>query len=856
MWFYACLLLLCPSSFRHEYGREMTAIFARRLRDASPLAALFLWLEAISDVILAAAAAHAELLRHDVKYAVRSAARAKAFSATVIAVAALGVAAATAVFSIADHVLLRPLPFREPDRLVSLWEDQTSRGYSRNQASPPNFRDWKRMSTAFESMAAHRELSLNMSGAGEPERLTGAAATAQMFPALGVEPLLGRAFTAEEDRVGAPGVVVLSFSLWQRRFGGDRAVLGRRLQLDDEAFTIIGVMPAGFHFPRRETALWTAMRFGEEDYAERDNNFLGVIARLRPGVTLEQASAEMQVVAGALEKQYPSTNEKTGVRILRLRDELSWRSRSTLGVLSAAAFFLLLIACSNLANLLLAKSASRAKEMALRAALGAGRERLVRQLLTESALLAGMGGAIGTALSAVAVPLLSRLVPSSLPIAGTPAMDWRVLAFAFAVSLLTGMAFGVAPALRSTAGALGIRTAGGWRRQRLRRALVVTQVAASLALAISTGLLARALLRLENVPPGFATGNRLVFRTSLPMPKYLDTAPRERYYTRVLGELRSLPGVRAAGVTSFRPMGDFRGGIWGILLPGESRPRRAAARFVTPGYFSAMGIPLLRGRDIGEADSPRTLRVAVVSESFIREHWPGESGLGRTFAIPFGRMTFTIVGVAADVRFRGIEPVSEAQMYFAHAQTPDKSFVWFAPKDFAVSANGDPLALMPAIRRIVAAADPLQPVSDVQTLEGLVFDETAPRRVQLWVIGAFAAAAFLLAAIGIHGLLSFAVSQRIGEIGVRVALGASVLQIAGLVAAEAFALAGLGCVLGIAAACWAGWAMQAFLAGVGPADAATLAASVGLAVLMTVCGALAPVWRAVRVDPVIALRAE
>jgi putative ABC transport system permease protein len=385
---------------------------------------------------------------------------------------------------------------------------------------------------------------------------------------------------------------------------------------------------------------------------------------------------------------------------------------------------------------------------------------------------------------------------------------------------------------------------------------VVTQIAASLALVISTGLLVRALSQLLDTHPGFATENMLAFRTSLPMPKYAETARRERFYSTVMEELRSLPGVRAAAVISFRPMGDFRGGIWPLILPGKSREPYASARFVTPGYFSTMRIPLLRGRAIQPSDRPGSQRVAVVSESFIDEHWPGENGIGRTFGIPFGDLKFTIVGVVANVRFRGLESRSEPQMYFASAQTPDNAFTWFAPKDFVVATTRNPLQLVPAIRKIVASADPIQPVSEVQTLNELVLDDTAGRRTQLWVIGAFAVAAFTLAGIGIHGLLSFAVSQRTQEIGLRRALGAQTRDIAGLVVGEAMLLVLVGSSIGIVTAYLVGRGMETLLLGVGPADGVTLGAAVLLALIMAACGTMVPAIRALRVDPASALRAE
>jgi predicted permease len=425
-----------------------------------------------------------------------------------------------------------------------------------------------------------------------------------------------------------------------------------------------------------------------------------------------------------------------------------------------------------------------------------------------------------------------------------------VLLFAVTVTALTGGAFGVIPAIRTTAGGLSLRGSAGGRQEKLRRGLVVAQIAASLALVVSTGLLVRALTSLQSINPGFAAGNTLAFRTSLPMPKYGETAVRERYYTAVLNEVRALPGVRSAAVISFRPMGDFRGGIWSVVVPGSNkRDAHAGARFVTPDYFATMKIPMLHGRDIEPSDRLETARVAVVSESFVKEHWPGETGIGRTFGIRLLNLKFTVVGVVANVRFRGLEFQSEPQMYFASAQMPNNAFSWFAPKDFMIAGVGDPSALLPSIRRIVAKAESVQPISDVQTLTELVEDETASRRTQLWVIGAFATAAFLLASVGIHGLLSFAVSQRGAEIGLRRAMGAQASDVAWMVFSEALLLALAGATIGLAAAYTLGRSMQTLLAGVAAADLQTMAGALGVAIVMTVCGTLLPAVRAVRLDP-------
>ncbi len=852
------LSLFCPASFRNEYGSEMQAVFQKRMGESSAFGAIWTWLDAIADIAVAGISSHWDLLLQDLRYAWRSAGRAPAFTAVVIGVAALGVAATTAVFTIADHILLRPLPFPKPQELVKLWEDRTVIGYSRLDVSPANYRDWKRMNTSFEAIASYRDLAFNLSGAGDPVRVVASAVNYELFPILGISPALGRNFAESEDRAGAARTAILSYNFWQSSFGADPNIAGRVIQLDGQPATIIGVMPADFNFPRRDVRLWTAQRFDESDYQDRDNHALRVVGRLKPGRTIQQARAEMRVVASSLERQYPD-NKDVGVTVISMRDELPSRSVTIVKVLACGAGFLLLIACSNLANLILARSAARRKELEVRTALGAGRERLVRQMLTESAILSLLGGSLGLAMAHAAIPVLSRLAPTALPIAETPAMDWRVLLFALTMTLATGIFVGILPALRSTrAASLGLRAGSTGGKDSVRRMLVIAQVAASLALVVSTGLLLRALTHLLESKPGFTAGGKtLTFRTALQFPKYMNTATRERYYESVLAELRALPGVQNAAVTSFRPMGDFRGGIWPVRLPGETRDTQACSRFITPGYFQAMGIPLLRGRDLLPSDGAGSLPVAVVSESFVAEHWPGESGVGRVFEVKIGNRKFTIVGVVAHVRVRGFEMQSEPQMYLASAQMLDRWFEWFTPKDFIVGSSlADPRTLLPAVRKIVAAADPVQPISDVQTFDEILEADTAARRVQLWIIGAFAVAAFLLAGVGIHGLLSFGVTQRTPEIGLRRALGARTAQIAAMVFGEALALSGLGAVAGLALAYAVARSMEAFLAGVPAADGLTMAASAGVALLMTLGGTLAPAWRAMRVDPAISLRTE
>jgi len=853
---YTLLLYLYPAAFRAEYGEELRAVFAQRRREAGgSLASLVaLWLATIADVVISALQTHWDIARQDVRYAARMLARSPGFTCTAMLVAALGIGANTAVFSVTDHVLVRPLPFADAARLVNVWEDRTAMGYPLLEPSPPNYRDWARMATSFETMAAYRSLSVNLVGEGRPERLEGASATADLLPMLGARPALGRVFTPDDDKEGAPGTLLLSHQLWTQRFGSDPGVLGRTLRLDGEPFTIIGIMPRDFYFPRRDVMLWTPMRFTSDDFAIRQNYYLRVVAKLRPGVSLDQARADLRIVGSQLEREYPKDNLHASVRVNRLRDDISPDTRLMLFALVGASLGVLLIACTNLANLLLARALTRRKELALRAVLGAGRERLVRQLLTESLMLTGGGGALGVLFAMAGMPLLVRLVPNSLPIGDAPTLNVRVLAIAGAVALLTGIGFGVLPSLRAcrTHAAVlqeGSRAGVGGRRERLRAALVVTAIALSALLSISTGLLIRALWRLQTTDPGFKADGVLTLRTSLPMPQYAMTANRDRFYARVLSEVRALPGVTGAAYVSFLPM-VFRGGIFPVTPEGQpaedSKARQASVRFVTPGFFEAMGIPLRRGRDVRDSDTRTSPLIAIVSESFARQHWPDRDPIGRRFL--FLDEMRTVTGIVGDVRVRGLESPSEPQVYMPHAQMADDTYLWHAAKDLVIRSSADARALVPAVRDIVAHADPQQPVSDVRMLAEIVGEETAPRTAQVRVLGAFAAVAFLLAGVGIHGLLSFAVSHR--------AMGAQARDILRMILGESLLLAGVGIVSGASLAYAAARAMEALLAGVSPRDPLTFTAGVLVALVMTLAGSMIPALRAMRVDPMTVIRTE
>ncbi len=868
MRFYNLLLRLYPASFRNEYASEMRPIFAHRLRTASGGGVIGLWLTTIGEIFFNAVASHLDILRQDLSYTGRMLRRAPGFAITAVLVVTLGIGATTAAFSVTDFVLFRPLPFPQPDRLVKLWE--ATPGYSRMELSAPNYRDWKDAARSYESTGMYYTNSLTVLTDAEPQRIPTAAVSADVFPTLRVAPMLGRTFTVDDDRAGATPTTILSYRYWQTEFGGEPSVLGRTITLNNAAYTVIGVMPREFHFPESDVLLWITTRFDERNYAagERANNWLEAVGRLRAGVTLQEARAEAATIAAQWRARFPKENKDTDAAVLPLGTEVSERSRLLLMALFGAAACLLSIACANLANLLLARALARRRELAVRAAIGAGRERLIRQLITESLLLAFVGGAIGIGVAFALVPLLSQLVPQYLPIAATPSLDLRVLLFAVLITGTTGIVFGLAPVLRggATPDLDGLREgarAGSGQKEVVRSALVVAEIVASVVLLVTSGLLIRALLTVQGTDPGFNPEGVLTLRSELPMGgEYGLVAKREAFYSRVLQEVEALPGVTSAGFISFLPMSSFRGGIWPVSVKGDadagsdtrSANNVAAIRYITRGYFEAMGISLKRGRSIADTDNGRRQFVAVVSESFVRRYWPTVDPIGQHFTFAFADRE--VVGVVGDVRFRGLERVSEPQVYLSSQQVADNAVAFYAPRALAVRTAGDPAKLMPAVRDIVRRAAPSVAITQTQTLIDLVDLETASRAVQVRVLSAFAAIAFVLAAVGIHGLLAFAVSQRTQEIGVRMALGAQSRDILSMVVQRGLILALAGVVPGLVLAYFAGRSMEALLAGVKPADTMTFITAIALTLVMTVLGTLAPTLRALRVDPITALRAE
>ena len=863
-WLYRRLLWLYPASFRIEYGNDMGDVFAEQAAATKGIGRVGLLLRSVGDIVTSALAAHWDLLRQDLRYTARSLNHSRGFAAAAVTVIAIGVGANTAAFSVADFVLLRPLPYPEQNTLVRLcWGPKTGPGWGcMNQLSPANYRDYKNLTPSFQVLGAFYGSAVNLVGAGDPQRLTTAAVTTEVLPLLGVPPVIGRVF--DNDEADPDGrTIVLSYGLWQTQFGGDPQVLGRSVNLDGAPYLVIGVMPRGFHFPTGDVQAWTHLVLREQNYENRDDNYLEAVGRLRPGVTMDQARADLQIVADRLARDYPETNGDAGFSFFSMRDNVLPRYRIMLLGLCGASLCILLLTCANLANLLLARAGVRERELAVRAALGAGRERLVRQMVVESMSLALAGGLAGLVLAAAALPLLSLLVPNTLPSADHPALNPRVLAAAAGFAAVTGLGFGLIPALRvgGRTGFDGLRQgtrSGGGRKQRLRQVLVGVEVTASVALLIVSGLLIRSVWRVQSIDPGFAPERLITLNTTLPRPKYDITQRRIQFYNQVVSEIRGLPGVQSAAYITGLPM-VMTGRITGVVIPGREvsptfRSDIASIRFVTPQFFHTMGIPLLRGRDIEDGDLQGRQPVAVVSESFVSTYFPNEDPIGRTFVNRVD--TATVVGVVGDIKVRGLERTSEPQLYLSAGQVPDTAFINDDPKELVIRYTGPTDALVPAVREIIRAADPEQPISNVRNMEDIVAGETATRRAQLRVLGALGAIALLLSGVGIYGLLAYTVSQRSREIGVRLALGANPGGVARMVVSQGMKLALIGIVPGIAAGYAAARGMRAILFGVEPADPATILVAAALVLVMTLAGSLIPALRAVRVSPMVALRAE
>ena len=814
-------------------------------------------------------------LIQDLRYGLRLLSRSPGFTAIALLTLTLGIGATAAIFSVVDAVLLRPLPYRDPQRLVSVFEDISQSGFPRNTPAPGNYADWKAQTQIFEDVAAAgtggRWHALNLTqdtGAGpaEPEKLESASLTRNLFAVLGVAPAVGRIFLPEEDRPGAADVVLLSHALWMRRFRGDRTLVGNAILLNGVKFTVVGVMPPDFAYPSHDIDLWTPMAFTPQQLAERGAHYLTVAARLRAGVTLAQANAALEVLCRRLAREHPDTNAEIRRFFAEpLQDTYTRGARTGLTVLMAAVGFILLIACANIANLLLSRATGRQREMAVRTALGAARGRVVRQMLTESALLAVGGGLLGILLADWCFAFLKNLVPVDLSRTVSLSLDPGVLAFAVAVSLAASFAFGMAPALQVSRIDLNsaLKEAGrgtvGPRRASLRNLLVIGEVALSLVLLVGSGLLLESFARLRGVDPGFRADHVLTVRVDAPVTKYADFERRTAFFARLLERVRALPGVQAAGFSSALPL-TWDGGTAAFapegLVPRQDLILDANNRVVSPGYFEALRIPLRRGRLIRESDGRDAPPVALINETMARKFWPNQDPLDRRmkFGLPGDDVPWIrIVGIVGDVRQMRLNDPPREEMYFPYWQAKDN---WMVPRDLAIRTSGDPLSLAGAVRQAIWSIDKDQPVSSVMTLDNLLDLEVAHRRVEAVLLVGFAALAVILACIGMYGVLSYLVAQRTREIGVRLALGASAADVFRTVAGQGMTLAGLGVAAGLAGAMALSRLLRSLLFGVSAGEPLVYACAVAIFALVALAACYFPARRASHVDPMVTLRYE
>jgi predicted permease len=796
----------------------------------------------------------------DLRYSLRLFRQAPTFTAIAILALALGIGANSAIFSTLDSVVFRPLPYHDPDRVVMVFEDATLVGFPRNTPAPANYFDWKAQNHVFTDMAAIRYRGMTVTGDGSPEQIKGQGVTSNFFSVLGVSPLIGRTFTEEEDRTGAQ-VVVISYGMWQRRYQGDADRINQPITLDGVKYTVIGVMARDFAFRDAQRDFWAPIHFTPADQAMRGSHFLSVVARLKPGATLDRAREEMAAIGKRLEQQYPRENDRQGVVVVPIKEDLLGKTGLALYVLMGAAGCVLLIACANLASLLLARAVARKREMAVRAALGAGRARLVRQMVTEATALALAGGALGLLFAQAGMTVLARLVPGGLPTTAKPALDARLLLFTLALSLLTGLIFSVIPAIQAARASVndalkqGGRTGVDSHGRNTRDALVVIEVAAALVLLTGAGLMMQTMARLRAIDIGFRADHVLTMRTALG-PKYADPVKSLGFLNRVLAEVSQLPGVESAGYASTLPFQSI-GNTRGYLIDGQAVDPSffpdAQFRVGSSNYLQTIGVRLLEGRFFNDADIASANPPFIINETFARHYWPKESAVGHRVAFNRPNPDWRpIVGVVADVRERGYELAMKPELYAPITPRNDG----YVPDYLVMRTPGEPNALAPAARRIIANIDPQQPVSELRTLDEIVDLNVADRQQQMELLGAFAGLALLLASIGLYGVLSYAVTQRSREIGLRMALGASASSVIRMIVGRGLVLTGIGLVIGLGTAWAATRAMKNLLYGVGATDPLTFAAVSAVLGFVALAACWAPAWRASRVDPVVVLREE
>jgi putative ABC transport system permease protein len=800
-----------------------------------------------------------EAVLQDLRYAFRWLRRSPAFTLTAIITLALGIGANTAIFSVAYGVLLRPLPYPDADRLAMIWMDNTRLGLREDWHSYPSYADYREGNTTFAELAIFNNTSRTLTGDGDPERLIGAHGSASLFEVLGTRPLRGRTFTAEEDRPGANNVVVLSYRLWQRRYGGREDIVGRSIQMSGRTMQVIGVMPEAFAFPSRDTAFWVPTGANDQQRGSRGSLWLQMIGRLRPGVTVAQAQAEFERLNAEEVAQFPQ-QRGYGVHIRDYHDQLVGRVRPAIRVLLGAVACVLLIACTNVANLLLARASTRERELALRAAIGAGRTRLVRQLLTESTVIGLAGGLVGVALAWAGLSALIAVAPSDLPRLDAIAIDWRVLAATAALSIATGFLFGLAPAVQLSRtdpgqtmkeGARGSSALG----RTLRRGLVVAEVALAVVLLVGAGLMLRSFDRLQQVDLGFNPDRLLTARLALWGQRYSEAPAVINFFDQVVTKAKALPGVEGVAGT---------GTVFLSATPNstnfsiEGRPEFAPeARVevpvdsITPDYFRVMEVPLERGRFFDSRDTATSEPVVIINATMARMFWPNDDAIGRR--IKYGQLAsrapwMTIVGVVDDTRRTGYDAPVRPETYLPHAQSPDAGLL------LVVRTSGDPMAVAPALQGVVRAIDPGIAVQGARPIESVLVEMTAQRRLNTILLTGFALVAAVLAAVGIYGVMAYSVEQRSRELGVRIALGASPSGILRLIMREALTLSTVGLAIGLLAAFALSASMTALLYDVRATDPATFAVIAVVALATAAAASLVPAIRALRLDPALTVK--
>ena len=798
----------------------------------------------------------------DLRYGARMLLKKPGFTLVAIATLSLGIGANTAIFSVINGVLLSGLPYPQPEQLAMVWLDNRRQGIPDDITSYPNFVDWRDRNKTFQGMAGMTSSNLHLTGVGEPEEIRAATVSINFFQVVGVGPALGRGFTAEEERPGSDRVVILSNALWQRRFGGDPGILNKTISLSGISNTVLGIMPPGFQFPEN-TDMWRPMAPTDGMRSARFSFFLPVIGRLKPGVTRAQAQADLDVIANQIEQQFPDM-AGYGVNVVPVLEQTVGAIRRTLMILFLAVILVLLIACANVANLLLARAAGRRREVALRAALGAGRWRIVRQLLTENMLLAALGGALGVLLAWWGLRLLVDLSPANIPRLENIRLDGRVLWFTLGLSLLTGLIFGLAPALQTTQLKLsetlneGGRSGAGGRSARLiRGGLVVVEVALTLVLLVGAGLLIRSFWRLQQVDPGFKTDHVLTLRLSLPRSRYTEGAQAVSFFERLQERLGALPGVVAVSATTDIMLQRL---ATSSSFTIENRPRDPSELSlelpfdrVLPNYFQTMGIQLLLGRAFTAQDGRDSPRVAIVNETFVKRYFPNADPIGKRFT--FGdagpdTQWIAIVGVVRDSKRQGVDQPIRIESFMPLAQMPARSM------EVVLRTTGDPLALGNAARGAVWSLDRDLPIPRMQTLEQNLSTRVAQRRLNMLLLGLFASVALVLSAVGIYGVMNYAVTQRTSEIGIRVALGAQTRDVLRLVVGEGMILALAGVVFGLVMTFALTRLMASLLFGVSATDPLTFAAIAALLFGVALLACWIPARRATEVDPMVALRYE